>query len=862
MIRSSISGALCVSLAFTVSVSFTSVEKAYAQSDDLEEVVVTARKREERLQDIPLSISAFTADDIRKAGVVDLGDIALQTAGINFDPRSSASINGRINNVIRIRGAQVGSSLPHLQPTALFIDGIYSLGGAGSMPLSDLERVEVIKGPQSAFFGRNTFAGAVNYITRNPSLDEFETTLDVSAGQYQQNELSLLTSGPIIEGKLGYQINARLYNRGRLFTTSDGGALGEETTDSVSATLYAEPTDNLSIKLRYIYLKDEDGAAAEIFLRGSDFDTCTGRTYPGRFATDGTPITLDLSGRPAGFGSPADDGGPIDYVCGEPPGFDSSLTRFTTETNTRPAIFSQTPQIVDIGFNSFPADPDALENQLLNQTYLPGVPYLDSFGLERFNRRTALNVDYTFKNDSSLTFLAGLNEQGLNFLRDFDHTDSPAWYSVDPQTFEDTTFEIRYNSPQDQRLRWLAGATYYEQEFITSGGGGLLVAGCVVSCGFASGAFNLPTASGDEAEVSGIFGSVSYDITDKLTIDAELRIMEDERTVTSGGLLLSEAYESEVPRVILSYRFNEDRMLYGQFSQGSLPGRINGVVTICSPDEFTTPWFNPTTGATGTASECAQLAAQGAVPSTPVQELNAFEVGLKQTLLDGRLSLNLVGYVWEWKNKPANVSVQYFRDSPTGNVDDRDGIPNALPNSLGANISGSSDMYGVELESVYRINDNWDVSFNASWSETEFTEFFIGSLEQVIGTTNVKGNEEPRYPNWMANFSASYRDQLNGEWDWFGRADVSYQGDYYGDYFNLLEGPSFVMTNLRAGLEKDDLRVEIFLRNALDEDTWRNVSRGVDFTPNPVNFAFLQFQGVSLAPQTPRTLGVRATISF
>lgn len=844
-------------------VSFFSIETANAQArDGLEEVVVTARKRAENLQDIPLSISAFTAEDIRAAGVTDLGDIALQTAGLNYDPRSSGSSNGRINNVIRIRGAQVGSSLPHLQPTALFIDGIYSLGGANSMPLSDLERVEVIKGPQSAFFGRNTFAGAVNYITRNPSLDEFETQIDVSAGQYEQNELSLLTSGPIIEGKLGYQVNARLYNRGRLYTTSDGGALGEESTQSISATLYAEPTERLSIKYRFIYLKDDDSAAAEAFLRGSDYDTCTGRTYPGRFATDGTPITLDLSGRPAGFGSPADDGGPINYVCGDVPEFGDPLVAFTTETNTRPPIFGQNPLVTDIGFNFTPGDPLLLENSLLNRTYIDGVPYLDSFGLERFNRRNALTIDYTFENDSSLTFLAGFNEQGLNFLRDFDHTDSPAWYSVDPQSFEDTSFEIRFSSPQDGRLRWLAGATYYEQEFITNGGGGLLVAGCVVACGFLSGQFALPATTGDEAEVAGIFGSVSFDITPKLTLDAELRIMDDERTVTSGGVTLAESYESEVPRVILSYRPTDDTMVYGQYSQGSLPGRVNGLVVICSPDEFLVPWTNPSTGETGTASECDQLAAQGGVPSTPVQELNAYEIGLKQTLLDGRMNLNVAAFFWDWDNKPAGVSFQYFRDAPGTDAFDRDGIPNALPNSLGATIGGSSEMYGVEVETFFQVNDNWNVNFNFSWAETEFTEFFLGGFEQLIGTTNLKGNEEPRYPKFMANFSTTYTDQLNGEWDWFARADVSYQGDYWADYYEFAKGPAYALTNLRAGIEKDGLRIEVFVRNALDEDTWRQVNNGVDFSPNPVNFQFTAFQGVQLAPQTPRTFGVRANISF
>jgi iron complex outermembrane receptor protein len=168
--------------AASVAVSALQTGPAFAQdsgqkgSASLEEIVVTARRRSESLQEIPLSISAFTAQDIREAGFQDLGDIADQTAGIVYNSRSNQGFQGRVNSNVVIRGAQINSSLPHVQTTSLFIDGIFSLGGINSMPLNDLERVEVIKGPQSAFFGRNTFAGAVNYITKTPSLDEREAT--------------------------------------------------------------------------------------------------------------------------------------------------------------------------------------------------------------------------------------------------------------------------------------------------------------------------------------------------------------------------------------------------------------------------------------------------------------------------------------------------------------------------------------------------------------------------------------------------------------------------------------------------------------------------------------------------------------
>lgn len=843
-------GATAVVFAPTVFIS-----KASAQGAGLEEVIVTARKRDESLQEIPLSISAFTADDIREGGFQDLGDITVQTAGIQYDPRAVFGFQGRANSNIVIRGAQINSNLPHLQTTSLFVDGVFALGGINSMPLNDLERVEIIKGPQSAFFGRNTFAGAVNYITKNPNLEEWETDLDVSIGEYEQNDISVVTSGPILKDQLGFLFGARRFNRGGMYTATDGGELGEERTDSLSAVLFWEPNDRLSVKLRGLYLKDDDGAPPVAILRGQDFDSCTGKTFGGRFDDMGNPFTIDFTnGRPG-------SGLPINYICGKPPSIGSPLVTISQETRPINPIFSQIAGVLDTtggGFIPGP-NPNLLREQLLDQTYLPGVPFMDRFGLERTNRRVSLSIDYEFANDWSLAFLAGQNDQDLNIVRDFDRTDVSSWYSADPQTLDDESLELRLVSGQDQRLRWLVGATWYEQEFLTSGGGGFLVTSQFLP--FTSGIFALPATSGDKAEVTGLFGAISFDLTEQLTLDVEVRTMEDERTVSSGGQELAESYDSTVPRVILSWQPDDTTNLYAQYSQGSLPGRVNGLVAICSPDEFLTAYPDPLNpGQMITLSECDQLARQGAVGSTDTQELDAIEIGIKKGLWDNRLNLTAAAYWWEWTAKPSSVSVVYVRDADDPALRDRQ--PNAFPNSLGATVAGSSDIFGVDLEGSFLITDNWSVSAALSYKDTEFTEFSQGSIVQLTGTRNQKGNEEPWVPNFEGSLSTSFGGSINAAWDWFGRVDFIYRGEYYADYSNLAEGPDYSLTNVRFGAEKDNLRLEFFVRNLFDEDTWKQVGRAVDFTPQPANFNFNGFQGVALTPQDRRTAGVRASISF
>jgi len=453
-----------------------------------------------------------------------------------------------------------------------------------------------------------------------------------------------------------------------------------------------------------------------------------------------------------------------------------------------------------------------------------------------------------------LSGLFGKNDQEVNWLRDFDRSDIQAWYSNDPQLMSDESYEIRLNSDQEGRLRWLIGGSYYEQELVTANTGGfLLVVNQPFVPGF-SGIFDLPATSGDKAEVDGIFGALSFDITQQLTVDLEVRRGSDER-VTDGGRQ-SQTYDDTVPRVIVSWRPDDSTNLYAQFSKGSLPGRVNGLVLGCNPNPLS-PYPDPLNpGMMITLSECDQITRQGAVPSTEVQELDAFELGVKKGLLGGRLNLAAAVYFWEWKNKPSSVTFSWVRDDGTGT-----NTPNPFPNTLGATVGGSSDIQGLDLEASFLVTDNWSIGGTASWVETEFTSFSSTSINQLTGTSNQAGNEEPWVPDLSASFTTTYTRQI-GEWDWFGRLDVTYRGDYFGDYVNFLEGEAYSLTNIRFGASKDNLRLELYVRNLFDEDTWRSVGRSVDFTPQPADFNFNGHQGVALLPQDKRTAGVRVRYSF
>ena len=840
-------------------------ESVLAQQITLEEIVVTARARTETLQAIPLAITAFTAADIENAGMQDLTDIAMQTAGMQFFSRRSAYRAGRVDSVVNLRGVSTGGSLDHLQPASLFVDGIYVLGTASSIGLQDLERVEVIKGPQSAFFGRNTFAGAINFITKNPSLTDYETSVSASAATYDKFDFSVMTSVPLIEDKLAVQINGRLYSRGGEWTATDGGKLGQESSSFISATVYGEPNERSSFKFRAYYQRDDDGSPVSGVLTGDEFDSCSGTTVQ-RFNAAGTALESFSPGR---------------MICGDVPTFKSGLIPLSRETSLRPTNLSLSRIGLEQSTGSLliGPQPDALTRFLIDDKFVKSVPSIDRFGLVRDQIRFSLNGDYEFKGAMegyTMSFLGGWNDMGLNFLRDYDQGDFQAWYSADPKFGRDWSVEARLTSPQDNRIRGLLGVSYVDQEFITSGSGGLLVLSCfnftgapaagtpfTASCGGGPGIFTLPATSGNVAKVKGAFGSVSFDITETLTFDAEVRYSEDERTAGEAGFFNQITYKDWVPRFILNYQPTDDTTIYIQASRGILPGATNGLLTTCSEDDFLVAYTSPITGQQSTASECDQFRSQlqdgQFSPSTPSQTLDAAEIGWKQQLMDGRARFNLTAWHYEWKNRPYGLVTSFVRDAedPT----QRDRLPNNFANSLTVQVGGSSKFWGVEFESGMAFTEQWDAQLNVSWQDNKITDLLSrSSIQTNGGFINLKGLKTLRFPGLMWNLSTTYTDALNSTWDYYGRADFSYSGEYWADVENLARGPDWFVTNVRFGLQREDLRVELFIRNLFQETAWQTVSQGAHFQHHSFNFG--GFRGINVSPQEKRTFGIRTNITF
>ena len=189
----------------SLSVFLFLIQTSYVSAQDVEEIIITATKTERTLQEVPVAVSVVTADTIEKANIVDLLD--LKAVVPSLDSRQYQSTT---NATFFIRGFGNGSNNPGVEPSvAVFVDGVYRSkiqGQISDLPM--LERIEVLRGPQSTLFGKNASAGVVNIVTKKPSFEKF-TSLKTEFGNYNSKKASIYTTGPMREA-LAYSFSANV----------------------------------------------------------------------------------------------------------------------------------------------------------------------------------------------------------------------------------------------------------------------------------------------------------------------------------------------------------------------------------------------------------------------------------------------------------------------------------------------------------------------------------------------------------------------------------------------------------------------------------------------------------------------------
>jgi iron complex outermembrane recepter protein len=241
-------------LALLLSSTAVMAQEAGDEPTLLGEIVVTAQRQAQRLQDVPVAVTALDGRALEARSVATLDNVATFTPNIRFD--AAAQLSGAsYNATVFIRGVGQNDFAIFSDPgVGIYVDEVYyarSIGGI--MDAVDLESVQVLRGPQGTLFGKNTIGGAVLITTRKPT-QVFEGSIEVTTGRYDRADAKAVLNVPIVEGVLAGRLTLATVNRdGYVKRLSDGSDQGDRNADLARAQLRWTPSERLSVDLAYDY---------------------------------------------------------------------------------------------------------------------------------------------------------------------------------------------------------------------------------------------------------------------------------------------------------------------------------------------------------------------------------------------------------------------------------------------------------------------------------------------------------------------------------------------------------------------------------------------------------------------------------
>jgi iron complex outermembrane receptor protein len=749
-----------------------------AAQNILEEVTVTAQKREQGLQDVGIAITAFTGAQLRALGVEESYDIAAFSPGVHI----SGNIAGQ-NTQFTIRGVTQNDFNDIIEaPTAVYLDeGYIAIAQAQSFALFDIERVEILKGPQGTLYGRNATGGLVHYVSNKPSLEEPEGYVDVTYGIF---DTSSDADQWRIEGAVGGPLSDTVAARvAFLYNTHDGyldniyplaavgappgpgaGAdMGTDDTIGFRGSLLFEPNDELSVSL-------------SVNVVNSDLATGPYQSKPtiGVYNSDGELMnSLDVtSGEtrrtigPDGsdLGSDQDDNGiPDDF-------FNNATGAFGSDG------------LVDLGrpagadFWGY-IDPDGLGWKTSGDFAFDDSAFVDTTGIN-------LKIDYELNDSMGLTLISDYKEYEKLVFIDVDS--APANYltnyaGVDGDSF---TQEIRLTGETD-RSRWVLGFYYLNIE--SESDNGLKIS----QGGVAGPAQDVGTDAFLKTDSYSLFGQYEYDLSDRLTLIAGLRGIKEEKDFVMDAGLYFESTDARtvhvgskffVPlpfgletkfeggtsdtlwagKLQLDYRATDDLLLYAGVNRGVKAGSFNA----------------PLLG-----SYISLLFATGN-DGIPYKEeiLWNYEGGFKATLMEGRARLNGSVFYYDYND------YQAFLFTGIG----------------GVVINADAENYGAELELQISPTEGFDALFSVAWYNAT-----VKDVPLLIGSSNTRDVDPTYSPEFQATAMARY------EWPMFGgmmniTGDVSYSDEYFYNLrnFDADKFDSYTMVNAGLGWGSEDGRLE------------------------------------------------------
>jgi iron complex outermembrane recepter protein len=676
---------------------------AASELQALEEIIVTAQRREQSLQDVPVSISALDNEALTARSIANIADLEQYIPGLEVTP--GLFFGGA---ALTIRGVTPGPGTAGTENnTAIYLDDVYlPRGNTVLQQFLDVDRVEVLRGPQGTLYGRNATGGAVKIVTRDPS-PEFSAGADLLYESYDHWRVRGSAGGALGSDKVMARLSLAA-EEGDNFIRNITENVREKRVDQIGGRLSVlfQPSESASISLKADYMEDDGYGVASIVLRS-------------------------LSTVPV-----------------------FSLVNFPPEFGVTPTLPAN-PRHVALSM------PDA---QRINEMDSGGVNLTGTFELGSYSLKSISSFRW-FETQINID----ADRENIGTIDDFGSEESNVY-----------TQELQLLSPTDQRISWIAGLYFFNEDLDS-----FLAAS---QPAFFLGS-NDPALT---AEVSvrtvnyAAFGQVYFDVTDKLRLTVGGRYNEDRRDIeldagtfagfdpaTQTVLLthtLSEAdrtWDKFTPSVIVNYKFTPEVMAYASYSQGFKSGGFNAVSNLSE--------FEP-------------------------EKIKAYEVGLKSTMLDGRLQLNSAAFWYDYTDLQTRVI-----DPITSTV-----------------FNADTELRGLELEGRMLPLRHTAVDFSVAYLDAEYTDFVLQNSRAAPPQplVQVRGNNLPQTPEWKFDLGLEQTVQVTDEARLVLRAEYSYQSESFLDSLNTPEQSqdAYGLVNARAALMYGD-RIEIaaYGRNLTDE---------------------------------------------
>ena len=765
---------------------------------EIEEVIVTATKRASSAQEIPVTVNVLdetTMDDVAIGNFDDYVRHLPNVSSASVGPgRATVYIRGMAVQPITVLLSGAQGTTPNV---ALYLDEqpVTAPGRNLDVYATDIQRIEVLPGPQGTLFGASSQAGTIRLITNKPQVDAFATGADVTMSNTKDGDMSTA-----IEAFINIPVNDRMAVRGAFYSVSEGGyidnVLGSFTTDPAINPL--STASGSAVR----YEAANNGALVE-----SDFNDSY---YKGARISGSYALTPDERWM-------------LEDV--------DVLVQHTTQELGSDGVFDFDPEVGDLDVNRYFPDRLSDEFGLTSWTVSGRMGELDlMYSGGYLDRKVEQMVDYTGYNNSGAwisyytctysnpAYVVNYGVDSRFITPGGRECLSPVKGAILHQSQERTTHEFRFTTPEENRIRLTAGVFIDEFEIETQDD---YLYEASTDLGFVP---NAPIAAAAQVNAStrapgitffndirrteeqvAFFGEVSYDLSDKVTaligmrrydleIDFEgssnfgdgifqgspgVGVTNQDRgrdyDVNGGHSKDPREFDDIITKFTLSYTPKDNVLLFATMSEGYRPGGWNRGGGIPSNNSD-----YPTVSA-----------------HYGTDDVDNIEFGWKATLADGSVQLNGNVYFIEWTNMqvtrfdPQNVSILTF-------------VENAA----------DADIKGVEADLIWNVDENWTINAAISINDTELTDVYGQAVELAA-----VGSQLPLMPDLQTTIRAR-RDWVTNEgYEAFVQLGLQTGSDSYSSLVavNRRDQDAYATVDLSMGVSKDEWSAGLFIENLTDE---------------------------------------------